>query len=225
MEKIDFKKLGIGGQQELLEKVIERAQKYFADAEGIHGWDHSLRVLRLSLVIGKKIKADPKIVAIAAILHDIAREDETNSGGTVSHAERGALIADKILEDLGVDKETRGKVHHCISSHRTKNDINSDTPEAKAVYDADKLDAIGAVGIARDFMFAERLGAHLHNTIPLDQTKEYTSEDTAYREYMVSLRFIKDKMLTKPGKKLAKDRHNFMVKFFSRFLMEVEGRL
>lgn len=217
--------MGIGGEQKLLESVIEKTQKYFADAEGIHGWDHSLRVLRLALAIGKKIKADPNIVALAAILHDIAREDETNSGGTVSHAERGAIVADKILEDLGVDSDTRNKVHHCISSHRIKNNIQPDTPEAKAVYDADKLDAIGAVGIGRDFMFAERLGAHLHNTIPVEQTKEYTSEDTAYREYMVELRFIKDKMLTKPGKEMAKERHDFMVKFFNRFLKEVEGKL
>jgi len=177
------------------------------------------------LAIAAKTKADPAVVAMAALLHDIAREDETNSKGAVSHAEHGADAADKILLAVGVDENTRKKVHHCIASHRIRNNIKPDTPEAKAVYDADKLDAIGAVGIGRDFMFAERLRAHLHNTIPVEQTKEYTSEDTAYRQYTVSMRFIKDKMITKPGKKIAKSRHDFMVKFFDRFLKEVEGKL
>ena len=225
MGKIDFKKLGLADSAELLDKIVDRAQKYFTGAEGVHGFDHALRVLKLALVIATKTKADPTVVAMAALLHDIAREDETNSKGAVSHAEHGADVADKILSEVGVDEATRKKVHHCIASHRIKNNIKPDTPEARAVYDADKLDAIGAVGVGRDFMFAERLGAHLHNTIPLEQTKEYTSEDTAWREYMVSLRFIKDKMLTSPGRKMAKNRHNFMVKFFSRFLKEVEGKL
>lgn len=225
MEKIDFEKLGVKDANGLCCAIAKRAHEYLKDADGVHGWDHTLRVLRLAVKIAKITKASIRIVAMAALLHDIARKDETDSNGALSHAERGALIADKILKDAGVSEEERKRVGHCIASHRGRNDIAPDTPEAKAVFDADKLDGIGAVGIGRDFMFAQHLGAHLHNTIELSRTKEYTSEDTAYREFMYNLRFIKDKMLTAPGKKMAKSRHEFMVKFFERFLKEVEGKL
>ena len=84
-----------------------------------------------------------------------------------------------------------------------------ETTEAKILFDADKLDSIGAVGIGRAFLFAGEVGARLHNKDrDLSPTKPYTKEDTAYREYMVKLRHSREKMLTKEGRRIAEDGMN-----------------
>ena len=98
--------------------------------------------------------------------------------------------------------------------------------EAKILFDADKLDSIGAIGIGRAFLFAGEIGAKLHNKdVDIDKTKPYTKEDTAYREYMIKLRKVKERMLTDEGKHIAKERHKFMVEFFDRLNKEVDGNL
>ena len=99
--------------------------------------------------------------------------------------------------------------------------------EAKVLFDADKLDSIGTIGIGRAFWFAGHIGAKLHNGehIPVEKTKPYTSEDTAYREFIVKLKRIKDLMFTKEGKRLAEERHNYMVSFFNRLQKEINGEL
>ncbi len=96
--------------------------------------------------------------------------------------------------------------------------------EAKILFDADKLDSIGAVGIGRAFLFAGEVGAKLHNGHQdLSKTVSYSREDTAYREFQVKLRKIKDRLLTPSGRKLAEGRHRFMVRFFERLDAEVKG--
>ncbi len=86
------------------------------------------------------------------------------------------------------------------------------------------MDSIGAVGIGRAFLFAGEVGAKLHNKgIDLDKTHAYSEEDTAYREYWVKLRFIKDRILTAEGRRLAQQRHAFMEGFFSQLDEETEG--
>jgi uncharacterized protein len=96
--------------------------------------------------------------------------------------------------------------------------------EAKVLFDADKLDAIGAIGIARAFQFAGEIGAKFHNpSANPEDTEPYTEDDTGYREFMVKLRKIKQRMLTAEGLRRAEERHAFMEAFFKRFLKEHEG--
>jgi uncharacterized protein len=96
--------------------------------------------------------------------------------------------------------------------------------EAKVLFDADKLDAIGAVGVARTFLFAGEVGAKLHNPhVELQNTAPYTAEDTGYREYKLKLSRIKDRMLTQEGRRLAEERHTFMEMFFDRLTEEHKG--
>jgi uncharacterized protein len=113
-----------------------------------------------------------------------------------------------------------------VLCHRYRNSHEPKTIEAKVLFDADKLDAIGAVGIARDFLFAGEIGAMLHNphAEPYD-TLPYTRDDTGYREYVVKLSRIHERMLTTEGRKMAEGRHAFMKGFFERFLKEHEGEL
>jgi len=98
------------------------------------------------------------------------------------------------------------------------------TIEAQVLFDADKLDAIGAVGIGRAFLFAGEVGARLHNSHEnIEETRPYSKEDTGYREYRLKLSKIKDRILTAEGKRLAADRDAYMVSFFDRFLFEYAG--
>ena len=96
--------------------------------------------------------------------------------------------------------------------------------EAQVVFDADKLDSIGAVGIGRSFHFAGRIGARLHNTMEEALgSASYSREDSAYREYLVKLRYIHERMLTAEGRRMALARHQSMVGFFERLCCEVRG--
>lgn len=135
-------------------------------------------------------------------------------------------MAEELLKKLNVETDKINKIVHCIETHRFRGDKIPESREAKILFDADKLDSIGAVGIGRAFLFAGEIGANLHDKdVDLEATAEYTKDDTAYREYLVKLKKIKDKMQTEEGKRLAKERHNFMVEFFDRLNQEVVGEL
>ena len=156
----------------------------------------------------------------------IGREEEDRLNGKICHAERGARLAREILERHGVDNETIERVVHCVETHRFRGSMTPETLEARILYDADKLDAIGAVGIGRAFLFAGEVGAKLHNKdVDVEKTEQYSKEDTAYREYLVKLRRLKDRMLTQEGKRIAQDRDRFMSGFFERMNKEVDGNL
>jgi uncharacterized protein len=96
--------------------------------------------------------------------------------------------------------------------------------EARTLFDADKLDSIGAIGIGRAFLFAGEVGAKLHNPeMDLHNTQPYTEQDTGYREFKLKLSKIKDRMLTVEGRRLARERHAFMEEFFERLQQEWDG--
>jgi len=210
----------------ILTAVRREAQKFFRGARGSHGWDHTERVYRLCLRIGLKEGGDLDILKLAALLHDIGREEEDRTNGRVCHAEKGASLAFKILEKKGLDKALAGRVVRCIETHRYRSGLRPDSLEAKVLFDADKLDSIGAVGIGRAFLFAGEVGARFHDPkIRVRKTKPYTKEDTAYREFLVKLSRVKDRMYTVEGKRIAGERHKFMTDFFKRLNRETAGIL
>lgn len=138
-------------------------------------------------------------------------------------------MAEDILKKYNFDLEKINKIKHCIISHRFKNDYKSETIEAKILFDADKLDSIGAIGIGRSFVFAGENGAKVHNSKEvvknIKDTEVYTKEDTAYREFILKSIKIKDQLFTEEGRRIAKDRHDFMIVFFDRLNKEVEGEI
>jgi uncharacterized protein len=208
----------------ITESISEHARKIFRRTRGSHDWEHTERVAALAAHIAEKEGADPFVVNLAAVLHDIARHREDRSKGKICHAAAGAEMARPLLSRYGVRQEIIDRISHCIETHRFRNDRAPSTIEARVLFDADKLDAIGAVGIGRAFLFAGEVGAKLHNkTVDIDATKPYTEEDTAYREFMVKLRHIKDRMLTEEGKRIAAERHDYMVGFFNRLDEEIGG--
>jgi uncharacterized protein len=198
--------------------------KHLSDATGSHHWDHTQRVFNMCMHIGRVEASDMEILTIAAYLHDVGRPLQDKSKGTICHAEKGAQMASSLLERSPLSSEKKANIVHCVRSHRFRGNRRPDTPEAKVLFDADKLDAIGAVGIGRAFLFAGELGARLHNPlVDPEDTESYTEDDTGYREFKVKLSKIKDQMLTDEGRRLAIGRHTFMETFFERFLKEYEG--
>ena len=210
----------------IIEEITNIALDYFHNSHGSHDWEHSERVTTLALHIAKKENANIEVVRIAAILHDIGRENQDKSNGKICHADEGARLTRKILKTFNLSNDDKNNIIHCIQSHRFRNAHKPETIEAKVLFDADKIDSIGAVGIGRAFLFAGEIGAKLHNHgIDISQTQSYTKEDTAYREFVVKLSKVKDRLLTDEGKKIAQGRHDFMVQFFERMNLETEGEI
>jgi uncharacterized protein len=209
----------------IMADIKARVKVIFDKAAGSHDWDHTLRVFHLCQRIGPAEGADMDILGMAAYLHDIGRCHEDKAKGTVCHAEKGAQMAGEILTAFPLSHDAKQRIIHCIAAHRFRGDLAPRSIEAKVLFDADKIDAIGAVGIARAYLFAGEIGAKLHNsTADIAGTKPYTPEDTGYREYRVKLSRIKDRMLTRHGKEIAEQRHAFMELFFERFLKEYHGK-
>jgi uncharacterized protein len=209
----------------LVDDICRYAQKAFAGTSGSHDWQHSLRVHKLCLRIGPEEGADMVVVEAAAYLHDIGRASQDKSNGSVCHAAIGARIAEKLIAPMPLETGQKENIIHCIRAHRYRSDCAPQTIEARVLFDADKLDSIGAIGIARAYLFAGELGACLHNPdLAPEEAEPYSINDTGHREFVIKLSKIKDRMMTEPGRRIAQGRHDFMVAFFERFLNEHAGR-
>ncbi len=186
-----------------------------------HDWEHTLRVYKNAILIAETADCDLRIVKIAALLHDISRPEELAEKGKVCHAKLGAEVAKEFLLNNEQTAKFAKSVSYCIRTHRFRDGLIPSSIDAKIIYDADKLDSIGAIGIGRAFHFAGREGAKVHNSKEdALSAKEYSNEDSAYREYLVKLSKLKDKFLTKKGKELAIKRIEFMDSFFSELNIE-----
>ena len=227
MSKDSFKEDDYPLGVELTEKLRQLTDPYHDGMGGCHGPDHTERVHKTVLHIGRLMGARLDVLSAAALLHDIGRSYETREHGNICHAEKGAELARDILVTLDFAPARIDEITHCIEAHRYRGDKIPRTLEAKILYDADKLDSIGAVGIGRAFLFAGQTGARLHNENDLDidilACKPYSREDTAYREFKFKMSKIKDRMLTPEGKRLAEERHDFMEVFFERLERETKG--
>jgi len=209
---------------DIFEEIRNEAEAMLSKSKGSHDWEHTERVLSLCRHLGEKAGADLEILELAAALHDIGRPEQDESQGKICHARRGAELAREILERHSVSEDKISRIIHYIEAHRFRDQKEPETLEAKILFDADKLDSIGAVGIGRAFLFAGEIGAMLHSQ-KVEGTEPYTKEDTAYREFVVKLRKVKGRMLTPEGIEMAEERHQFMEEFFDRLNKETEGEL
>ena len=197
-----------------------------------HNLDHVMRVYNLCLMISKYEENVDLEILIPAVLHDIARVEESeDKTGKIDHAVLGSEIAENILIKLEYDREKIEKIKHCIITHRFRTGNEPRTLEAKILFDSDKLDAIGAIGIARTFMLSGQCGQRLelNNSI-----NEYLNDNTAENgrikdmskhnpiiEYEVKLKNIPDKLYTKKAKEIGEDRIEFMEQYFNRLKSEL----
>jgi len=204
--------------------IEQEAKEFFSGINGTHSWDHVVRVYRLCIRVGEVEKVDMEVLKVAALLHDIGRREEDGSLGKICHAELGASLARQILEKYNFEKVD--EVVHCVETHRFRKGKAPETLEAKSLFDADKLDSIGAVGVGRAFYFSGSVGGGFHDPNPvLEVGRGYTHDDTPYREFMIKLSKIKERLFTNEGRRIAEGRQMFMVNFFDRFVKAVEGVL
>lgn len=198
-----------------------------------HNLDHVMRVYNLCLMISKYEEGvDLDILIPAALLHDIARVEESeDKTGKIDHAVLGSEIAGNILKDLKYDEEKTEKIKHCIISHRFRTGNEPRTIEAKILFDSDKLDAIGAIGIARTFMLSGQCGQRLElNNVINEYLSDNTTENGRIKdmskhnpiiEYEVKLKKIPNKLYTKKAKEIGEDRTKFMEQYFNRLKLEL----
>ena len=204
---------------------IEQARAWYQGADAAHDFDHVLRVLRLAERIGEAEGANMAIVRAAALLHDVGRAE----AGGGDHAAASAARARELL--IGHPYEQVEAVAQAISAHRFRTGPEPQTLEAQVLFDADKLDAIGAVGVARVFARGGASGQRLwaaREDISLERwlaEGDDLSQHTPVHEYVVKLVRLKDQLYTTAGRAIAEDRHNFLVAFFERFDAEVRGQL
>ncbi len=207
---------------------IEAAREYYHDHDSAHGFDHVLRVWRLAERIGREEGADMELLQAAALLHDVSRADEARSG--ISHAEAGAARAMEIL--AGQPVERVAAVADIIAQHRFRAGKPPDTLEARILFDADKLDAIGAIGVARAYAVAgsyrQKLWARVPEAYaeraPEEGLADLGSDDhTPVHEYLFKLSRLAERMYTPTARRLAAERHRFMADFFAQLEAEVAG--
>ena len=205
----------------------EAVRRELCDAPGCHDFDHTERVLRNAEMLAE-LELEPEdsrsflAVSLAAMLHDIARPEEMKSNGKICHAQAGYGKAIRFLRECGCDDEALIQlVANAVKRHRYRGKDQPETLIDKILYDADKLDSIGAVGIGRAFHFAGRIGARLHNPASEAVAGEaFGREDSAYREYLVKLRNVPERMLTASGRTAATERAEFMHEFFRKLCRE-----
>ncbi len=212
-------------QEAIIQKTKEFVQKTLEKAESGHDYWHIQRVLKASITIAQNEGADMYIVQMGALLHDIADSKFHNGDETV-----GPKVAKDFLLQENVDEQTIDHIVKIIENISFKNTFSGQkftSKELEIIQDADRLDAIGAIGIARAFIY----GGHKNNlmydpdfVIDENMTKEqYKKGSTAtINHFYEKLLKLKDLMNTKTGKKLAEDRHNFMLLFLEQFYKEWE---
>ncbi len=146
------------------DRVRSIARSYFDDrVSPAHDWHHVERVASLARrLAADRSDVDEGVLEFAVLLHDIGRPKE-DDGEIDDHAAWGAREARRILEEFAIDDERIDAVCHCVRAHRYSNDVEPTTPEARLLSDADSLDALGAVGVARAFSYGGEYGAPIHD--------------------------------------------------------------
>jgi len=222
--------------------TIEEAHCWYSGdtetaGDPVHGFDHVLRVYRMAESLALSEGADIEVVRAAALLHDANRgrpaaihPQRPGGGGGEHHPAHefdAAELAYQVLEAEGWREERIAAVQHCIRSHRFRE--SSETPrtlEAQVLFDADKLDAMGAIGAARAIAYAACAGqpAYAEPSALFRRTGnlEENERHSAYHEYLFKLVRLKDRLYTAAARSLAKERHRWMVDFFERLALEAK---
>jgi len=212
----------------ILKVIADEVKKQFLGEGTGHDWWHIDRVRKIALEIAKQETADLFVVELAALLHDIA--DHKFHGGDLT---KGGKVARRILTELKIEAAVIDKVCYIVDNVSYKGAADKSkmqTLEGQAVQDADRLDALGAIGIGRAFTVGGHFGKTLYdpNTKPaLNMGKEeYVKHrsDTINHFYEKVL-LLKDRMNTKVGREMAEERHKFVEEFLERFYKEWNGEI
>ncbi|MCL5428285.1 MAG: HD domain-containing protein [Chloroflexi bacterium] len=207
---------------------MEQARAWYPDYDPVHGFDHILRVLRMAERLAQAEGGDLEIVRAAVLLHD-ASGAETGGEKRSEHQYHSAEFAKKILEAEGWPPERIAAVQHCIRAHRFRGDEAPQTLEAKILFDADKLDVIGAFGVARTIAYDVVMGwpfyAEASDRFRLTGVKVEDETHSSYHEFLFKLGKIKDRLHTQTARQLAEGRQKFLNAYFEQLDAEARGEI
>jgi uncharacterized protein len=209
--------------QKIISATIDFVKETLANAEGGHDWWHIYRVWNNAKQIAKAEAVDNFIVELGALLHDIA-DSKFNNGDE----ELGPKLARKFLVTLNLDESVISHVEKIIANISFKGGHqmqNFKSPELDIVQDADRLDALGAIGIARAFNYGGHKGREIYNpTVEpnMNLTKEEykNSKAPTLNHFYEKLFLLKDRMNTQKGRMMAQNRHDFMLAYIDQFYSE-----
>jgi uncharacterized protein len=213
---------------DLINKTILFVKEKLANAEGGHDWFHIQRVYKNALLIAKGEKCDETVVKLGALLHDIADSKFHNGDETVGpKVARAFLESQDVLEDIIIHVI---QIIENISFKGGNTEKHFSSIELNIVQDADRLDAIGAIGIARAFNYGGFKNRSMHDpeiAPKINMTKEEykNSQAPTINHFYEKLLLLKDKMNTPSGKKIAQERHIYMQGFLAQFYAEWDGEL
>ena len=213
-------------EQAIVNKVAKYIKDRFSQDQSGHDWYHMLRVWRAAKYIGQQEKANMFVVELGALLHDIADAKFHHGDHSV-----GPKRARALLKIIGLDKPVIEKVVYIVgnvSFSKTGRKQNMQTLEGRVVQDADRLDAVGAICVARIFTY----GGWRHNPIFNPRVKPYKNMPislahkgaSSFHHFYEKILNVKDLMNTKTGKRLAKSRHDFTELYLKQFLTEWDGK-
>ena len=216
-----------------IKKIVEKELSCSA-----HDIEHIMRVYNLSLNLADGEKVDLDVLRASVLLHDIARaKEDDDSTGKTDHAVLSSAMARPILKDLGFSEEKIKHIQECILSHRYRTGNEPKTIEAKILFDADKLDSLGAIGVARSFIWVGRNNAHLYKKM---NAEAYAKENMGGKingriqdktkhspqiEFETKVKFLSDKLYTKKAKKVGAERLEFYKNFLNRLEKEIKGEI
>lgn len=211
----------------VIENAITFVKKELSEAEKGHDWWHIERVLNTARLIAKEEQVDIFVVELGALLHDIA-DSKFNDGDE----EKGPEVARNFLVDQQVSEDIIEHVINIIRHISFKSNIEKQawtSPELAVVQDADRLDALGAIGIARVFTYGGFKNRTLHDpaiepNLSLDKEAYKNHQGTTINHFHEKLLKLKDLMNTEAGKRLARERHAYMEAYLEQFLAEWDGQ-
>lgn len=222
---------------ERIEKIKKIVEKEFAFCSA-HNFDHVMRVYNLALHLAENEEVDLDVIEAAALLHDIGGKKEVDDPtGKTDHAIESSKMAEPILNNLGYSKDKIKHIQDCIISHRYRTENKPQTKEAKIVFDADKLETVGAIGIARAFVWVGRNNAHIYKNADID---EYAKKNLGGKingriqdktkhspqiNWETKDKYILNYLYTEKAKQVAKERMIFSENFFKRLENEINGKM
>jgi uncharacterized protein len=210
--------------------TVDEARILYGGGDAAHDFDHVLRVTQLGERIAKAEGADVTVVRLAALLHDVPVTKVEGLQARRAHHLAAAEFAGRLLSERGAPPALIANVVHCIEAHRFRDrSIQPQTLEARCLYDADKLDSIGAIGVGRAFAFAGAHGSRLWTgpwrDAPPDPDKPAGREYTPTHEFVYKLNRIQATLFTNTAQSIARERHAFMLAFFDQLDAEMSDLL
>jgi uncharacterized protein len=216
--------------------LLELARQFMQEEkseDAAHDYDHLVRVMALADKIQATEGGNLLTIWAAVALHDIGQERERRHGG--DHALIGAELAEELLKDTPFPQEYIPAVQQAISEHRMTGGMIPHTPEGCILYDADKLDCLGAIGIGRLYCITGRYNQKVYSPVPdeitepidpqMIRTLRRRPDYSPYIEFQLLFGNLPERMTTHTGRVMAQERFDYMQDFFTRLRHEVEGEL